>query len=159
MSHRSWSCSSRVFSRCIRLAFSFIRASTWVRMFFSCWSMLMPFSSWNNSSNLKICSSILITTTVLKISDCALSGKLKYFHCFNLKYRKLKFQVERLHFCPTCLNAAYEPFFQWFFLLDHHIQQALVRKDEEIMRLTNCVAIIQHYQVNQVSSLQPIWYT
>lgn len=48
MSHRSWSCSSRTFSCCMRLVFSFIRASTWVRMFFSCWSIVMPLSSWTN---------------------------------------------------------------------------------------------------------------
>lgn len=74
--------------------------------------------------------------------------ELEYFHRFNLKNRQLKFQVERLHFCSTCLNAAYEPFFQWFFLLDHHIQQALVRKNKEILWSKNWAAIIQHGQVN-----------
>lgn len=48
-SHRSWSCSCRSLSCCIRQAFSFCRASTCVRMFFSCWSMLMAFSSWRDT--------------------------------------------------------------------------------------------------------------
>ena len=45
MSHSSWSCSSRSFRCCILRVLSFVRASTCVRMFFSCWSMLTPSSS------------------------------------------------------------------------------------------------------------------